>query len=63
MHDQIHRVVSTLHPDGEISHEIERQLYILDCAEATSKRLKKQSNQGRMVEVTQRFDVILQQVN
>jgi hypothetical protein len=39
------------------------QLFTFESAETTTKRLETRSNRGRMVEVKQRLDEMLRQVN
>jgi hypothetical protein len=55
-------LVSSLYPN-EAHNPGYGQLYIFDSAEATTKRLENQSNQGCMVEVMQQLDEMLRQVN
>jgi hypothetical protein len=56
---QIYHLVLPLYPN-EANKPGYVQLFILESAEATTKRLEKQSNQGCMAEAMQRLDEMLQ---
>jgi hypothetical protein len=62
IHGQICHLVSPPCPN-EANKPGYGQLYIFDCAKATTERLENQSNRGRMAEVMQRLDEKLRQVN
>jgi hypothetical protein len=61
-YDQIYHLVSPIYPNEENTPGY-WNLYIFYSAEATTKALENQSNQGYVVEVMQRLDKMLQQSN
>jgi flagellar biosynthesis GTPase FlhF len=61
IHGQIYHLVSPLYPN-ESNKPGYGQLYIYDSTEATTIRLKNQSNQGCMANVMQQLDEMLRQV-
>jgi hypothetical protein len=56
IHGQIYHLVSPLYPI-EANNPVYALLPISGSAEATTKRLEKQSNQGRMAEIMQGRDI------